>query len=254
MGGTANINGDKINVTIRFNEPNKPNNNIWSSYNRPKVDHVDLIAGKIGNLITKTNPLYNVDSVSTTSVIARFDANGGVKDSKGLVSQKWNDLGNGWKEMKMEVTLTSNMYFRLRGTNLGLNVPNETDGAGNPLSDTLAGGYGTNNAVKTFNDLWFYSNPIFVKSSKFTSIIPNNENDYSDKYLITPNPANSYLTISNLDIETKFRIYTIEGNKILEGEIENTNNSINIENLSKGIYFIELINESGIFTHKFVKD
>lgn len=254
MGGTANINGDKINVTIRFHEPNKPNNNIWSSYNRQKVDHVDLIAGKIGNLITKTDPLYNVDSVSTTSVIARFDANGGVKDSKGLVSQKWNDLGNGWKKMKMEVTLTSNMYFRLRGTNLGLNVPNETDGAGNPLSDTLAGGYGTNNAVKTFNDLWFYSNPIFVKSSKFTSIIPNNENDYSDKYLITPNPANSYLTISNLDIETKFRIYTIEGNKILEGEIENTNNSINIENLSKGIYFIELINESGIFTHKFVKD
>ncbi len=254
MGGTANVNGDKVTVTIKFHEPSTPNHNVWSSYNRPKVDHLDIIAGKIGKIISNTDPLYNVDSVSTTSVIARFDGVGGVKDSKGLVSKKWNDLGNGWKEMKMEVTLTSNMYFRLRGTNLGLNVPNETDGAGNPLSDTLMGGYATNNAVKTFNDLWFYSNPIFVKSSKFTSIVPNEKENDIDKYTVIPNPADNIIIINNVDFDTKFNIYTLDGNKVLEGIINNSNNFINIEKLFKGVYFIELINNTGVYSYKFVKE
>jgi len=56
------------------------------------------------------------------------------------------------------------MYFRLRGTNLAPNTLNETDADGNPLADALV-------TIKTpdipaaeraWNDLWFYSNPIFV--------------------------------------------------------------------------------------------
>lgn len=49
-------------------------------------------------------------------------------------------------------------YIRLRGTNLGVNVANETSN-GEPLSDALMG---TNNAAKAYADLWFYSNPIFA--------------------------------------------------------------------------------------------
>ncbi len=254
MGGTALVTGDKVNVTIKIHEPSTPNNNVWSSYNRPKVDHLDIIAGKISKMITNTEPSYNVDSVSTTSVIARFDGVGGVNDSKGIVSLKWTDKGNGWKEMTMQFTMTYNMYFRLRGTNLGLKIPNETDAAGNPLSDTLMGGYATNNSIKVFNDVWFYSNPIFVKSSKFTSIIPNNDNNDSDKYLISPNPSNNFITISNLDIDSKFNIYNVEGTTILEGELKSTNNTININSLSRGIYFIELKNEEGSYKLKFVKE
>ena len=59
------------------------------------------------------------------------------------------------------------MYFRLRGTNLACGTPNETGpatGLGtadycNPLPDALTG---PNNAQKAWDDLWFYSNPIFV--------------------------------------------------------------------------------------------
>ena len=54
---------------------------------------------------------------------------------------------------------TADMYFRLRGTNQGLNVPLQTDANGNPLNDELEG---LNDEAKAWADLWFYSNPIFI--------------------------------------------------------------------------------------------
>jgi hypothetical protein len=47
----------------------------------------------------------------------------------------------------------------LRGTNLPPGTPGETDLEGNPLADTP----GVNTAEAAWKDLWFYSNPIFVK-------------------------------------------------------------------------------------------
>ncbi|MDZ7635051.1 MAG: hypothetical protein U5L72_11755 [Bacteroidales bacterium] len=37
----------------------------------------------------------NDDVTSTARVVARYDATGRVKDSDGLVSRKWQELGNG---------------------------------------------------------------------------------------------------------------------------------------------------------------
>ena len=64
--------------------------------------------------------------------------------------------------------VTNDMYFRIRGTNLGYNVVKKdntgtkivygTDAMGSPLINTP----GTNNADMAWDDLWFYSNPIFV--------------------------------------------------------------------------------------------
>jgi hypothetical protein len=65
------------------------------------------------------------------------------------------------------------MYFRLRGTNMPVDTPNETDADGNPLADSMAGnipcadcpphtgGVLTNDA-EAWSDLWFMSNPIYV--------------------------------------------------------------------------------------------
>ena len=68
----------------------------------------------------------------------------------------------------------ASMYFRLRGTNLAPNTPNQTDVGGNPLIDTLtyvtvpnpdpakAGDVTINTPDQAWADLWLYSNPIFV--------------------------------------------------------------------------------------------
>jgi hypothetical protein len=105
MGETLVTDKKSVNITIRFHVPSKPNHNVWSSYNRPEVNNVVLIAGKVGNKIDPSSPLYNVDTVATTRIIARFDANGGITDSKGITSKKWSDIGNGWKEMTINVSV-----------------------------------------------------------------------------------------------------------------------------------------------------
>lgn len=161
MGSDLIVNkGKSVKITIKARDPQISNNNTYSSYTNPVLDHIDIIKGRIGSKIASTNPNYTVDNVATTSVIARFDAVGGVTDTKNITSTKWKSTGNGWVEMSMIISnVTDSVYFRLRGSNMGLNVTNETDADGNPLNDALMG---SNNAEKAFADLWFYSNPIFV--------------------------------------------------------------------------------------------
>ncbi|NJK93823.1 MAG: hypothetical protein HC905_01825 [Bacteroidales bacterium] len=161
MGQTINVSGKKLKINIKVHDPESPNHNKNEMENKPVLDHIDLIAGTISGLIKPSDPGFTQDSTPNTKVIARFDATGMVKDANGLTSIKWKDLGNGWKEVSFEIkNMTTGMYFRLRGTNIKLNTPGESDAYGNPLPDTAL--Y-PNNEDKAYRDLWFYSNPIFVK-------------------------------------------------------------------------------------------
>ena len=161
MGQTAKAKSKKALIKIYLNDPSGKNNNSYGNYTNPVLDHIDIIAGKLTGIIAKGDPEYTNDDVSsTTRVVARFDATGGVEDSDGLVSSKWQDLGNGLIMISyLSSNIESDTYFRLRGTNHGLNVPNQTDAAGNPLPDTLSF---PNDGARAFEDLWFYSNPVFV--------------------------------------------------------------------------------------------
>lgn len=158
--------GKRITITIRFRSPTTNANG-----DRPRVNHVDLIAGSLHGKAapfladgTTPNPAYaTADVTATTKVIKRF------------TSANWRVL-NGWTTMTFTIANPQkSMYYRLRGTNLGLNVTNETR-YGNPLPDTAS--YVTvhdpsfpNDPTKTvtgntvdipWTDLWFYSDPIFV--------------------------------------------------------------------------------------------
>lgn len=131
-----------LDITIRFRSPNKNNNGDPVS-----VDHIDLIGGSILGPVAKGTPNYNNPTNPTTQIIATF------------TNRDWKRDKDGWNTIHYNTQLSSNMYFRLRGTNLAPNTPNETDVLGNPLSDTLLG---ANTAEMAYDDLWFYSNPIFV--------------------------------------------------------------------------------------------
>lgn len=165
MGETLNFSsGESIKITIKVRDPESENHNVYSTYRNPVLDHIDVIQGSVKCFVSPESPDYSNEKVSTTKVIARFDKKGSLTDANGISSNKWKSLDNGWLEMTLEVSnVTDAMYFRLRGTNHSLNVINETDINGNPLSDTLVG---ENNAEKAFADLWFYSNPVFVSPAK----------------------------------------------------------------------------------------
>jgi hypothetical protein len=173
MGETLFIRkNEKITVQIRFRSPAKNNCqagvNASASYvcQDPKVHHVQLIQGRInptkaskflGDGVTP-NPDYNkIDTlIPVANIVKVFDAT------------SWKIDREGFTTMTFTVPhLKNDMFFRIRGTNLGYGVEVKTqdgkmiygtDGNGSPLLNTP----GTNNADMAWSDLWFYSNPIFV--------------------------------------------------------------------------------------------
>jgi hypothetical protein len=158
----------------------------------PELDHIDVIAGTITGNVPTTNEAdpAATDYETDAQVIQTFYREYG-KDKKGYMTYV------------MKIYPKNDMFIRLRGTNLPAGVPYETDELGNPLADFEANdniynlmqyaeeGYqglgfekGITNkllnlmliddlristtdklddVVEAYADLWFYSNPIFIK-------------------------------------------------------------------------------------------
>jgi hypothetical protein len=117
------------------------------------VDHIDLIAGSVTGKISPTksdgnpHPAYSqIDA--DAKVIARF------------TSLDWEVGEDGWTVIQHHLQVTKDMYFRIRGTNQSLGGGQLDPLSGDPLPDAL----GVNNAAAAWVNLWFYSNPIFVKA------------------------------------------------------------------------------------------
>jgi hypothetical protein len=102
------------------------------------VDHIDLITGEISSLkVPRTSHYKHGESDSTTRVIARFHC--------------WQVDAEGYSVIAYRAeVMTKTMYFRLRGTNLGLVVRNQSDADGNPLCDDLMA---ENREAKAWADL-----------------------------------------------------------------------------------------------------
>jgi uncharacterized protein YuzE len=68
---------------------------------------------------------------------------------------------------------------------------------------------------------------------------------------IYPNPVDDYLQVkSDFSSDTKYIIKNTNGQKIQSGEI---GSSIDVTNLTKGVYLIEVVNNNKTFTNKFIK-
>ncbi|MHC1743838.1 MAG: hypothetical protein AB9873_12510 [Syntrophobacteraceae bacterium] len=143
-------------ITIRFRSPAAnhcmEDDALVTSCSPPRVHHIDLISGAITGKLPPDDPDYTRATNPTTKVIATF------------TSQDWQQEPDGTHVITYRLDdLTTSTYFRLRGTNLAPNTPYETDETGNPLPDHLATTHlGIDGAREAWQDLWFYSNPIFV--------------------------------------------------------------------------------------------
>lgn len=108
--------------------------------------------------------------------------------------------------------------------------------------------------ISSPTDIEIAGNTLFIlekganKISKIT--IPLGVNDLSAKSIhLFPNPATSFIQVSNLQDPQPFTIYAIDGSKVARGMIQ-PNERINIENLSAGAYVFTV---SGAST-KFIKN
>jgi hypothetical protein len=74
------------------------------------------------------------------------------------------------------------------------------------------------------------------------------ENELADaqKYIIYPNPVNDVVYLKNLpDMDIIINIYRIDGVKMMQMELSPGNNSIDVNQLSSGIYIL-LVNNQAI--------
>ncbi len=62
--------------------------------------------------------------------------------------------------------------------------------------------------------------------------------------------SNRVVSIHNLPNHSKFNLYTLNGQKLLYGDLEKINHTINVENLSSGLYILELIAHNSASTMK----
>jgi hypothetical protein len=80
-----------------------------------------------------------------------------------------------------------------------------------------------------------------------------NELNSLEGMTVYPNPTKGFISVENIHQETEFKITDMNGKILLKG-IVSESNEINIENLSKGIYFIEFKNENIMLVRKIVKE
>ncbi|MDC7788857.1 hypothetical protein PQJ75_23535 [Rhodoplanes sp. TEM] len=160
-----------------FNNPSLAQLQIQEPLNRPTLRFVQFIKGNVTGVIPTTSSSYTNATNSTAGVAATFN------------SSNWTASG---QKRTMTFTISNvqnNMYVRARGSNLPPGTPNETDNLGNPLNDwdpenSAQSGFvpctdpacpdhmAVRDGVKVssydvagWSDLWFYTNPIFIRVS-----------------------------------------------------------------------------------------
>ena len=72
-----------------------------------------------------------------------------------------------------------------------------------------------------------------------------------NSFAIYPNPATDQIFLSNIENESKLRLLDMNGRLI--NEYQESLNQISVISLIPGVYILQLINETGVSTQKFIK-
>ncbi|MFV0501473.1 MAG: DUF4465 domain-containing protein [Bacteroidales bacterium] len=99
---------------------------------------------------------------------------------------------------------------------------------------------------------------IYGDSLSFSTLASSYINLINDKpisFNVYPNPAKNYINISTKHIEDKYSIilYNIQGKEILRKEFNSVNdNIVDISNLSKGVYLVQIISNNRLSMKKLI--
>jgi len=114
----------------------------------------------------------------------------------------------------------------------------------------------------TFNISWTSTNPAvglvvggFMKigyADEFVSVKTVKASDKS--FSVYPNPSKGmvHLRANGINKSVNYEVYDMTGKPVQTGFVKNTDNVLNMNNLSKGMYFIKLHTETGVETHKLI--
>ncbi|MEP7196805.1 MAG: T9SS type A sorting domain-containing protein [Saprospiraceae bacterium] len=104
------------------------------------------------------------------------------------------------------------------------------------------------NETEVINYLLQNANPILCNT---VGVVDHSASEL-DNVLVYPNPVVDQLILENIDEETHYYIDNINGNKILQGKL-NQNSHLSTSEFNSGIYFLHLSKGSHTRTIKFIK-
>ena len=128
MGSTLGLSRAGADVTVRV--ALKPHTAVNYGGAIPRLHHIDLITGLITGIAKDRDTMTN----ASTKVVAQVESSG-LKEAG-----PYRILEHTFRNVK------ESFYVRVRGTNAAVKEPRADSGAVNP-----------------WQDLWFYSNPIFIR-------------------------------------------------------------------------------------------
>ena len=85
-----------------------------------------------------------------------------------------------------------------------------------------------------------------------SGVVSTQNKDWQDQVNIYPNPTADIIYMDGLPERTNYQLIDSNGSTIIQGKVNGS--SIDLSNLSSGIYFLQLINESKISAKKIVKN
>lgn len=160
------------------------------------------------------------------------------------------------------IVMTSRQWTQSRPFNFsypGYSAPMDIQGQRIIIDQIIDYTKGTDS---TFNITWTSTNPAvglviggFMKIGKADEFVNVKTNKASDKsFSVYPNPSNGmvHLRANGISRSANYEIYDMTGKPVLTGVVKNLDNTLNMNNLAKGMYFIRLHTATGVETHKLI--
>ncbi len=246
--GIIRLNGDGIKDTS-FNTGTGFDNAVWTIVQQ--TDGKILVGGNFSqyNDVNERNIIrLNSNGTKDTSFATGTGFDGSVytiaqqADGKILVGGFFNSYNGSAENMiillNSDGTKNTNFNTGAGFNNTVYTIAQQADGK------ILVGGWYT--TYKGDNSSAFLIKLHTEQSLSTTSF------DAANAFVIYPNPAQNvlHLQANNFTIIKAVKIYDLQGKVVLQ----DTNDTINVSNLSKGLYIVKISTEEGEVTKKFMKE
>lgn len=132
------------------------------------------------------------------------------------------------------------------------------DNTSNTSITSLTDSAGSNNGTLTnftlSGNISNWKSGSVVSTGNTCTVLENESFNVNTNFKIYPNPTKNIVNIDVLNLDnTSVEVYDINGRQLFSQKLNNTTNTVNIENLAAGVYMFKVISNQGTATNKVIK-